>query len=317
MNEFDEQVMLIEGESLRSKTLDVLQVNVGLVCNQECVHCHVSSSPRRKEVMRWEVMEKIIDTAKLIDCKLVDITGGAPELNPNFKKLVNQLRRNGQKVQVRTNLTILLESGFEEMPEFYRENKIELVASLPCYLQENVDAQRGEGVYTKSIEAIKLLNQVGYGVDPDLPLNLVYNPVGPYLPPNQKNLEKDYKQELKERFGIFFSNLHTITNMPIGRFWVDLRKKKKHLDYLEMLKSSFNPGTLPELMCRHQVNIDWDGSMYDCDFNLALKLKVNHGAPTNIQHFDPEVLANRMIVTGQHCFGCTAGSGSSCGGALI
>ena len=262
-------------------------------------------------------MKLITKAAGKIDCRLVDITGGAPELHPHVRRFVEAIDSQRIPVMVRTNLTVLLMPEMEPMPQFYREHGVQLVASLPCYLEENVDRQRGAGVYTKSIEAIRLLNEIGYGRDETLRLSLVYNPVGPHLPPNQTALEADYRRELKNRFDIDFTNLITITNMPIGRYIGDLRKQNKHDDYMRLLKDAFNPATIEGLMCRHQINIDWAGNIYDCDFNLALNLCVDHGAPTHIRDFDPVVHAKRRIVTGNHCFGCTAGCGSSCGGALV
>jgi radical SAM/Cys-rich protein len=317
MNQFDVKVKEATGDNLHCEDVSIIQVNVGLRCNLQCVHCHVASSPLRKEEMTWETMEHIIDAARRTNCRLVDITGGAPELNPHFCKFIETVREMGIPVMVRTNLTVLLEPDMEKSPEFYRDHKVQLVASLPCYLEENVDGQRGEGVYKESIEAIKILNELGYGRDPELELSLVYNPVGPHLPPNQESLEEDYRRELRERFNINFTRLITITNMPIGRYIGVLKKEKKLHEYRQLLQNSFNPYTIDGLMCRHQINVDWEGNIYDCDFNLALKLRVDHGAPTHIRDFDPVVHANRRIVTGEHCFGCTAGCGSSCGGALV
>jgi radical SAM/Cys-rich protein len=268
-------------------------------------------------MMSWETLEHVIDAAKKIDCKLVDITGGAPELHPHLRRFVEIIDDMGSTVMVRTNLTVLLEPDMADMPVFFRDHKVQLVASLPCYLEDNVDRQRGEGVFRGSVEAIQLLNRVGYGSDPELPLTLVYNPVGPHLPPDQGDLEQAYRDRLKRQYDIVFTNLITITNMPIGRYIGDLKKQKRYQEYMQLLKNSFNPATVDGLMCRHQINVDWDGNMYDCDFNLALKLVVDHGAPNHISDFDPAVLARRRIVTGKHCFGCTAGSGSSCGGALV
>lgn len=316
-NAFDARVAEAMGNPLHCAGLDTIQVNIGLVCNLECVHCHVSSSPRRKENMQWDTMEHILRAAREVSCRLIDITGGAPEMNPHFRRFVETARAQGQQVMVRTNLTILLETGMEYLPDFFKSQQVHLVASMPCYLQDNVDKQRGEGVYRDSIEALKRLNTVGYGMEPELPLSLVYNPVGPHLPPNQKSLEADYKRELDHCYGIRFTNLYTITNMPIGRFKTDLRRQKKEREYIDLLHNSFNPGTLDGLMCRHQINVDWDGTLYDCDFNLALRMPVNHGTPTNIREFHAQSLAGRRIVTGDHCFGCTAGCGSSCGGALV
>jgi len=317
MNEFDKRVRETTGGDLESAGISTIQVNVGLKCNQQCVHCHVAASPTRKEGMSWEIMELIIGVAKQTKCDLVDITGGAPEINRNFRRFVESIHDLGIPVMVRTNLTVLLARGMETLPRFYADRKVQLVASLPCYLEENVDRQRGVGVYKNSIEAIRVLNEVGYGAKSDLRLSLVYNPAGPHLPPNQAALEADYRRELKDRFGIEFTNLITITNMPIGRFIGDLKKQNKLDDYLKLLEDSFNPETIEGLMCRHQINVDWEGNIYDCDFNLALKMCVDHGAPTHIRDFDPVAHAKRRIVTGNHCFGCTAGCGSSCGGALV
>ncbi len=262
-------------------------------------------------------MQLVVEASKRVHCKLIDLTGGAPELNPHFRRFVKALCQEGHRVQVRTNLTVLSEPGMEELPEFFRKHQIQLVASMPCYLEENVCAQRGKGVYERSIAAIKRLNALGYGSNPELTLNLVYNPGGPFLPPPQLVLEEDYRRELGQRFGITFTRLLTITNMPLGRFRTELIRKKEEENYLRLLRESFNPQTVTELMCRHQLNVGWDGTLYDCDFNLALGLSVNHGAPDHIQSFRLEDLWKRRIVTGEHCFACTAGFGSSCGGALV
>ncbi len=317
MNGFDEKIHASTGQELLGSEIDIIQVNVGLVCNQECVHCHVASSPRRKEVMSWEIMEHVIEAAAKAQCRQVDITGGAPELNPHFCRFIERLRQDRYQVQVRTNLTVLLEAEMKHIPDFYRDHQIQLVASLPCYLEKNVDTQRGEGVYKKSIEALQILNDKGYGIDPELQLSLVYNPLGPILPPDQESLQDNYRRELRQRYGIEFTHLLTITNMPIGRFRADLRKQKKDQEYMKLLNDSFNPDTIDGLMCRHQINVDWDGTIYDCDFNLALRWPVNDSIPGHIRDFDPEIMAKRRIVTGDHCFGCTAGCGSSCSGALV
>jgi radical SAM/Cys-rich protein len=262
-------------------------------------------------------MEQVLEAAKSVRCRLVDLTGGAPELNPHFRKFVSALHQGGHAVQVRTNLTVLLEPGMGDLPEFFRNHHVQLVASMPCYLEENVCAQRGEGVYEKSIAAIRRLNALGYGSIPELSLSLVYNPGGPFLPPPQSALEEDYRRELGQRFKITFTRLLTITNMPLGRFRTDLIGKKEQEGYMQLLRKSFNPQTVSGLMCCRQLSVGWDGTLYDCDFNLALGLPVNHGAPDHIRSFRPKELRTRRIVTGEHCFGCTAGAGSSCGGALI
>ena len=267
--------------------------------------------------MPWFVMEQVLEATEGCQCQWVDLTGGAPELNPNFRWLVTTLRRQGQTIQVRTNLTVLLEPGMEDMPAFLKEHQVRLVASLPCYLEENVCAQRGQGVYEKSIQAIRGLNALGYGSEAALSLNLVYNPRGPFLPPTQGALEKDYRRELGNRFGIQFTHLLTITNMALGRFKSELDRQDQRKGYLQLLRDSFNTKTVEGLMCRQQISIGWDGTLYDCDFNLALGLPVDHGAPDHIQSFRASRLRKRRIVTGEHCFACTAGAGSSCGGALV
>jgi radical SAM/Cys-rich protein len=317
MNDFEKQIAGIGDEGLHSLKIEILQVNLGFLCNQQCTHCHLEASPQRKEIMEWSTMQLVLEAAKSVRCKLIDLTGGAPELNPHFRRFAKALRQGGRRVQVRTNLTVLLEPEMERLPEFLREHQIQLVASMPCYLEENVRAQRGNGVYEKSIVAIKRLNALGYGCNPELPLDLVYNPGGPFLPPPQLVLEEDYRRELGQRFGITFTRLLTITNMPLGRFRKELIWKKEEENYLRLLRKSFNPQTVTGLMCRHQLSVGWDGTLYDCDFNLALGLSVNHGAPEHIQSFRLEDLWKRRIVTGEHCFACTAGSGSSCGGALV
>ncbi len=317
MNDFERQIAEVTRDGLRCLNIEVLQLNLGLQCNQRCHHCHLEAAPQRKEMMDWPTMERVLKVAKEIQVRLVDLTGGAPEINPHFRRFLMALREQSNSVQVRTNLTVLLEPGLEDLPHFFRDHQVQIVASMPCYLEENVCAQRGKGVYEKSITAIQRLNALGYGLQPSLSLNLVYNPGGPFLPPSQGALEEDYRRELRERFGISFTRLLTITNMPLGRFQRELRQKKQEEQYLQLLRESFNPQTVPGLMCRHQLSVGWDGTLYDCDFNLALGLPVNHGAPDHIRSFRVPDLRSRRIVTGEHCFACTAGSGSSCGGALV
>ncbi len=317
MNDFEKRIAEVGSEGLHSLKMRILQVNVGLRCNQQCHHCHLEASPQRKEIMEWQTMEVVLETARTLRYELVDLTGGAPELNPSFRRFIAALRQESLSVQVRTNLTVLLEPGMESLPEFLRDHRVQLVASMPCYLEENVRAQRGTGVYEKSVESIKRLNRLGYGYDSSLPLNLVYNPGGPFLPPPQPALEEDYRRELDNRYGIRFTHLLTITNMPLGRFRKELSRRNEEENYFELLRRSFNPLTVKGLMCRHQITVGWDGTLYDCDFNVALGLAVNHGAPDHIRLFNAEGLRTRRIVTGEHCFGCTAGAGSSCGGALV
>ena len=317
MNDFEKEIGRMGADGLHSKEITTVQVNLGLLCNQQCGHCHLEASPDRTESMEWPVMELVRNATVKLGCRLADVTGGAPELNPFFRRFIGAIRAEGIRVQVRTNLTVLAEPGMEGLPEFLRDHRVQLVGSMPCYLEENVRSQRGIGAYEKSIASIRRLNAVGYGSDPALPLNLVYNPGGPFLPPSQSALEEDYRRELGQRFGIRFNRLLTLANMPLGRFREELGRRNAEKDYLRLLRQSFNPETVQGLMCRHQISVGWDGALYDCDFNLALGLRVNHGAPDHIRDFKAEALALRRIVTGEHCFGCTAGSGSSCGGALV
>ncbi len=316
MNEFETRIQKDCGLDLYASEIQKIQVNLGLKCNQACRHCHLACSPQREEMMDWETMARVLKIAHKVQPEIVDVTGGAPEIHPHIRRFVEELSDNGYIVQVRTNLTALLEPEMEDMPEFFRSHKVHIVASMPCYLEENVNAQRGNGVYAKSIKMLQKLNGLGYGVKPEFPLYLVYNPGDPSLPPDQAQLEGDYKRELFNRFGIYFTHLFTMTNMPIGRFWEGLRQEKKDDEYMRLLLGGFNCQTVGELMCRHQICIAWDGALYDCDFNIALRLPVNEDLPKNIKEFALESLSNRKIVTGRHCFGCTAGFGSSCGGAL-
>lgn len=316
-NAFDRRVADTTGGPLRGASIGTVQVNIGLRCNLACRHCHVESSPKRKEEMDWSTMRQVLDVARQVGAGLMDITGGAPEMHPEFRRFVAEARSAGMRVMVRTNLTVLLEAGYEDLPGFFRDHAVHLVASLPCYLQENVDRQRGRGVYGESIEAIRRLNAFGYGIDPRLPLDLVYNPGGGSLPPPQAGLEEAYRRELDQRFGIRFTRLLTIANMPIGRFLEDLRRQGKAEAYEQKLKDAYNSATVEGLMCRHQLHVGYDGTLYDCDFNFALGLPVIGDTPGHVSRFDAESFRARRIATGEHCFGCTAGSGSSCGGALV
>ena len=316
ISRFDAAIAEATGAPLSADvTLHTVQVNIGLRCNLICRHCHVNSSPRRTEAMDWPTMEAVVRLAQAFNAQTVDITGGAPEMHPEFRRFVETLRANGFEVIVRTNLTILLEPEYAGLPAWFARQNVRLIASLPCYLEENVDAQRGEGVYRESIEAIRRLNAVGYGIRSELPLDLIYNPGGATLPPAQAALEADYKKTLHERFGVSFTRLLTITNVPIGRFRGDLRRQHKLEPYLATLETAFNPATVDPLMCRHQISVRWDGALYDCDFNLALGLGLQPGART-VHDVNPDELRGRAIATGDHCFACTAGAGSSCGGAL-
>jgi radical SAM/Cys-rich protein len=316
-NEFDERIAATCGGPLHARSIETIQVNIGLTCDLACRHCHVESSPKRTEQMDWETLLLVLQAAKRANVKTLDITGGAPEMNPGFRRFVMIARCRDLDVLVRTNLTIMHRDGYTDLPEFYCDQRVRLVASLPCYLPENVDRQRGLRVYEKSIDVIRRLNSVGYGIEPDLTLTLVYNATGPLLPPEQTRLERDYRRELQRRFGIRFTRLYTITNMPIGRFLRDLERTGQHERYFQLLRDSFNPETIDGLMCRGQIHVSWDGTLHDCDFNYALGLPTRRGLPRNIRDFDARQLVDRRIVTGEHCFGCTAASGSSCGGAIV
>ena len=306
-----------EGIDLRRKDLETLQINVGRLCNQACHHCHVDASPGRTEVMTRETMERILSFLEASSIPAVDITGGAPEVNSNFRYLVRGAREMGRKVTVRCNLTVLFEPGQADLPAFYRDQGVELICSLPCYLQENVDGQRGKGVFIKSIEALRRLNRAGYGMpETGLLLDLVYNPTGATLPGPQAELEADYRKVLREQYGILFNRLFTITNMPINRFADYLRRRGEYGAYMTTLRAHFNPETVEHLMCRSLVSVDWEGNLYDCDFNQMLGMHVG-GHPLKVWEVAPEALAGRRIRVGEHCYGCTAGAGSSCGGALV
>jgi radical SAM/Cys-rich protein len=317
MNDFDAKIEETFPEGLQSQGIDTLQINIGRHCNLACAHCHLECSPGRTEMMPWTIMDKILDVSEENIFHLVDITGGSPDLHPDIIPFIAALRDRGQNVQMRTNLTALMESPVKEIISFLRERKVGLVGSLPCYLEENVNAQRGPDVHRRSIAALRLLNEAGYGIENGLPLILVYNPGAPFLPPDQSILEEAYCQELRARFDILFTRLIALTNLPLGRFRRHLEQNGEMENYLAMLTTAFNPATIDGLMCRHQISIDWDGTMYDCDFNLALGMMVNHGAPDRVEDFDSSLLRKRRIVTGIHCFGCTAGAGSSCSGALL
>ena len=317
MNNFDQAVREVLGAGLESAVVQTIQVNLGLVCNLSCRHCHVEASPHRNESMTWETMQSLLRLTEALPEARVDLTGGAPELNPNFRPLLDALIEQGHQVQVRTNLTVFFEAGQGDTPEFLADRGVHLVASLPCYLDDNVDKQRGGGVYKRSVAALRRLNSLGYGRQPRLPLNLVYNPGGAFLPPDQATLEDAYRRELRERFDVEFTRLLTITNMPMGRFLSDLQREGQAEDYKHLLEDSFNQSTIDGLMCRHQICIAWDGTLSDCDFNSALGLSLAGNLPRHIDQLDPSALEGRPIVTGEHCFGCTAGCGSSCGGALV
>jgi radical SAM/Cys-rich protein len=315
---FDETLAEHGHADLRALRIDTLQVNVGKLCNQTCTHCHVDAGPSRTEIMTRETVESVLNVVRRYpDLRTVDITGGAPEMNPHFEFLVEQCRGLGRHVMDRCNLTVFFVRDKQHLPEFLADHQVEVIASLPCYLAENVDQQRGKGVYGRSIEALRLLNALGYGMEgTGLVLNLVYNPLGPKLPPPQGGLEADYRDELAKRFGIRFNRLYTVTNMPINRFLDDLQRSGQYETYMEKLVTSFNPASVEGLMCRNLVSVNWDGRLSDCDFNQMLDLPVEDTVPQTIHEFDLALLSRRRVVTGLHCYGCTAGAGSSCGGAL-
>ena len=293
---------------------ETLQINVGRKCNQVCTHCHVDAGPQRTEMMDEETANKVGAWIREYRPKVVDITGGAPELSEFFRSFVETARTAGSHVIDRNNLTIIETRSHAYLPEFLAEHEVEVVASLPCYLEHNVDSQRGDGVFRKSIAALKKLNAVGYGTR--LPLTLVYNPIGPILPPDQSRLEADYRVELKRRYGIVFTRLFTITNLPIARFAAELRDHGHWDSYLELLADSFNPATVDGLMCRSTINIGWMGEVFDCDFNQMLRMQQCNGRPLFLWDVTPESMTEFPILTANHCLGCTAGHGSSCSGAL-
>ena len=307
---------------LRRGRPEILQVNVGKLCNLTCVHCHVNAGPKRKEIMSRETIDRILDWFVNTDIPTVDLTGGAPEMISDFRYFIEQVKSLEPQRHIidRCNLTILLENGYRDLGAFLAHHKVEIIASMPCYSPENVNAQRGEGVFAASIAALQLLNSFGYGIQPDLPLHLVYNPVGPFLPSSQPELEADYKRELKTHFGIVFNNLYTLANLPIGRFASYLRRRNKLDEYMELLINAFNPATIDGLMCRNTISVGWRGEVYDCDFNQQLRMQwsSNGGSkPLFLWDIDQDSLEGREIMTGDHCFGCTAGAGSTCGGAIV
>ena len=296
--------------------VQVLQVNVGKLCNQTCVHCHVDAGPDRREVMTRETAEQVIEVLRRHPIPTLDLTGGAPELNPQFRWLVQEARALGRHVIDRCNLTILLTAPQADLVNFLAAHRVEVIASLPSFRSAGTDAQRGSGVFAKSIEALRRLNAAGYARGEGLLLNLVHNPVGAFLPGNQRSLERDYKVELESRHGVSFDRLYTITNMPISRYLEWLERTGNLKSYLDLLVQSFNPGAAGGVMCRTYLSVGWDGRLYDCDFNQMLEMPVDHGAPDTLSRLLATGELRRRVRPGPHCFGCTAGTGSSCGGAL-
>ncbi len=302
---------------LTATQLDIFQINVGKMCNQVCEHCHVDAGPDRKEIMTRETMQLCLDVIDKTNCHTVDLTGGAPEMNPDFRWFVEELSKKGIKILVRCNLTIIVANKkYYDLPDFFKKHNVEVVSSLPYFNSAKTDAQRGEGVFEKSIKALKMLNAIGYGIEGSgLILNLVYNPSGAFLPPDQSSLQDQFKKKLRDGFEIEFNELFAITNLPVSRYLSYLVASKNYEKYMDKLVNAFNPSAAANVMCRNTISVGWDGYLYDCDFNQMLELKV----ATKGQHlrdFDLEGILNRNIIVNEHCYGCTAGAGSSCGGAV-
>lgn len=315
---FEDRLKAINLFPLRPTGIDIFQINMGKMCNQICKHCHVDAGPDRKEIMNRETMEYCLEALANSEIETVDLTGGAPEMNPNFRWFVEKISELDRKIIVRCNLTIILANKkYHDLPEFYKAHNINVVSSLPHFAKKRTDAQRGDGVFDRSIKALKMLNKVGYGQDdPELKLDLVYNPSGAFLPADQKDLEAQFKKKLSEQYGIRFNELFAITNLPVSRFLEYLLMNDKYEDYMHELVQAFNPSAASGVMCRNTISVGWDGYLYDCDFNQMLEYKLLNGAPDHIRDFEVEKLIARNIIVNQHCFGCTAGAGSSCGGTI-
>lgn len=313
-----ESALREHGLTLRRARPAVLQINTGRLCNLTCTHCHVNAGPKRREIMTRATADRIVEWFGASGIPAIDLTGGAPEMIPDFRHFISALRRltPRRRIMDRCNLTILLDPGHAGLAEFLAENEVEIIASMPCHSPENVDAQRGDGVFDASIAALQMLNRLGYGVRAELPLHLVYNPNGDFLPGPQDGLEAGYKRELSARFGVTFHRLYTLANLPVGRFAGWLRAEGKYDAYLDLLASAFNPATVGGLMCRDTISVSWEGEIHDCDFNQMLGLPMAGGARTFLWDVKADALENHPIATGAHCFGCTAGAGSSCGGAI-
>lgn len=316
MNVFEAELASRGLGELRADRVETVQVNLGLACNLACSHCHLEANEARAEAADWETLSLLLENTAWEPKPHFDITGGSPELNPHLPRVITALGARGNAITLRTNLVLLGKPEYRALVELLVSLKVTLVGSMPCYLEENVNAQRGNGVYAQAIAALKFLNSLGYGTTPELTLDLVYNPGGPGLPPPQGTLEEAYRREMEARHGVSFSNLRTIVNMPLGRFGAALRSSGRLDSYVETLKNAFNPATVDNLMCRSLINVGWDGTLCDCDFNRALGLNLSPGSPVSLAGLTPAALSGRKIVTGAHCLGCTAGQGSSCGGAL-
>ena len=319
MQPFTERLHL-NGNGLKRRAIDALQVNLGRYCNLACIHCHVEAGPARTEMMSRENVDAVLSFLQSTSIPTLDITGGAPELHADFDFLVESARELGRRVMDRCNLTVIFEPGKDYLPEFFRRHQVELVCSLPCYSIENVDKQRGKGTFDGSIRALQIFNELGYGKpESGLTLNLVYNPVGPHLPPPQEQLERDYRRILRKQFGIQFNHLFCLTNTPITRYATHLKLRREYDPYMELLESNFNASTVDRVMCRNLISIGWDGWVYDCDFNQMLDLPIANGdgKRLHISSLSLDQLAKPAITVGDHCYACTAGAGSSCSGTLI
>ncbi|YCM42702.1 arsenosugar biosynthesis radical SAM (seleno)protein ArsS [Verrucomicrobiaceae bacterium 227] len=318
MSSFDQKIA-DHGLSLSRIAPRVLQLNLGKLCNLACVHCHVNAGPHRKEMLTREDLDRTLAWFKKTSIPTLDLTGGTPEMHSGFRDLVERVRgfKQPREIITRLNATIINEPGFQWIPEFHARHGITIIASMPCYSPDNVNAQRGEGVFDSSISAFQKLNQLGYGKDPRLKMHFVYNPNGAFLPPPQDELTEDYRREMQEHFGIEFHDLYCITNMAIARYASYLKRQKKLADYQQLLVESFNPAAIDGLMCRDTISVDWRGQVYDCDFNQQLDLQLTNGGAMKIWNLNLDQLAALPIRTASHCFGCTAGAGSSCGGSLV
>lgn len=316
LSKFEDKLDGIGLFPLKPTGIEIFQMNVGYMCNMTCKHCHVDAGPDREEIMSKETFEYCLEALKDSDIETVDLTGGAPEMNPHFRWFVKEAARMGKHIIVRSNLTILTTNKFSDLPEFFKEHNVEVTCSLPFYSKSRTDRQRGKGTYDKSIIALKRLNEIGYGKEnTGLMLNLVYNPVGAFLPGDQEEIKQEFKKELKQTHDIEFNDLYTITNLPISRFLNFLLMSGNLEDYMIKLVESFNPSAAMGVMCRNTISIGWDGKLFDCDFNQMLEMETHSDSVQHIKDFDLDVLNDREIKVNQHCFGCTAGSGSSCGGA--
>ncbi len=311
MTDFEKKVLAIQSEPLKASGIKILQLNLGYKCNMTCKHCHIDAGPARNEMMKKDVIDSALKIIREHEIETLDLTGGAPELHPHMKYSITEAKKAGRHVIVRSNLTVFYEKGKEDFSRFYSDNNVEVVASLPYYREENVDRVRGPGTFQKNVTALRGLNALGYGKTVEKQLHLVYNPMGAFLPSSQKELEEQYRKEMMERFGIIFNRLYTFANMPLGRFKDFLKQSGNLNKYMERIKYAFNPDTIDGLMCRYLISVGYDGTLYDCDFNQVLGLPVDKHSSQHIREFDYSSLTGRKISTGDHCFVCTAGQGST------